>query len=127
MKKVTWIASVVFLASIFLTGYGGINECFAAQAKKAVSKKTAQGQEQKKVFDAHDTNVRYHFNDTDMDFNFGTIVLGSAVNHGVEIGEAFYAASQIKDGDAASWQEEWFKMARLAEAAARNPFPAATR
>jgi hypothetical protein len=67
MKKVTWIVSVVFLASIFLTGYGGINECFAAQAKKAVSKKTAQGQEQKKVFDAHDTNVRYHFNDTDME------------------------------------------------------------
>jgi pimeloyl-ACP methyl ester carboxylesterase len=38
------------------------------------------------------------------------------VNHGVEIGEAFYTASKIKDGDAASWQEEWFKMARLAEA-----------
>jgi hypothetical protein len=56
------------------------------------------------------------FNDTDMDFNFGTLVLGSTVNHGVEIGEAYYAASQIKDGDAASWQEEWFKLARLAVA-----------
>ena len=80
------------------------------------SNKADHGQEQKKVFDAHDTNVRYHFNDTDMDFNFGTLVLGSTVNHGVEIGEAFYTVSKIKDVDAASWQEEWFKMARLAEA-----------
>lgn len=76
---------------------------------------TMEAAETKKVFDAHDTGVRYHFNDTDMDFNFGTLVLGSTVNHGVEIGEAFYTAAQIKDGDAASWQEEWFKMARLAE------------
>ncbi len=113
-KKKLMVLSV-FLASVVLTGYGGINGCFASQ-EKAASKEAAQGQEQKKVFDAHDTNVRYHFNDTDMDFNFGTIVLGSTVNHGVEIGEAFYAASQIKDGDAASWQEEWFKLARLAEA-----------
>ena len=40
----------------------------------------------KKVFDAHDTGVRYHFNDTDMDFNFGTLVLGAAVNHGSRSG-----------------------------------------
>lgn len=72
--------------------------------------------ETKKVFDAHDTGIRYHFNDTDMDFNFGTLVLGAAVNHGVEIGESFYAASNIKDGDAASWQDEWFKLASRAEA-----------
>lgn len=72
--------------------------------------------ETKKVFDAHDTGIKYHFNDTDMDFNFGTLVLGSTVNHGVEIGEAFYAASRIKDGDAASWQEEWYQLARRAEA-----------
>ena len=84
--------------------------------KKPRKRKRLQSTETKKVFDAHDTGVRYHFNDTDMDFNFGTLVLGSTVNHGVEIGEAFYTASKIKDGDAASWQEEWFKMARLAEA-----------
>jgi len=72
--------------------------------------------ETKKVFDAHDTGIRYHFNDTDMDFNFGTLVMGAAVNHGVEIGESFYAASNIKDGDAASWQDEWFKLAQKAEA-----------
>jgi pimeloyl-ACP methyl ester carboxylesterase len=51
-----------------------------------------------------------------MDFNFGTLVMGAAVNHGVEIGESFYAASNIKDGDAASWQDEWFKLAQKAEA-----------
>jgi pimeloyl-ACP methyl ester carboxylesterase len=116
MLKKILIVVALFLASVVLTGYRGIDTAFAEQKKKVASKKAAQGQEQKKVFDAHDTGVRYHFNDTDMDFNFGTLVLGSTVNHGVEIGEAFYTASKIKDGDAASWQEEWFKMACLAEA-----------
>ncbi len=110
LKKVLIIA-VMLLVTVFLTGYGVMDNAFAAQEQNA-----NQSQEQKEVFDAHDTGVRYHFNDTDMDFNFGTLVLGSTVNHGVEIGEAFYTASNIKDGDAASWQEEWFKMARLAEA-----------
>lgn len=55
-----------------------------------------------------------------MDFNFGTLVLGSAVNHGVEIGEAFYTASQIKDGNAASWRA-------LPKPGASNPLPAATK
>jgi hypothetical protein len=109
------IISVMFLASVFLTNAGtGISH--AAGKKETQKGKTAQSTGTKKVFDAHDTNVRYHFSDTDMDFNFGTLVLGSTVNHGVEIGEAFYTASQIKDGDAASWQEQWFKLASLAEA-----------
>ena len=51
-----------------------------------------------------------------MDFHFGNLVLGSAVNHGVEIGEAFYVASQIKDGDAASWHKAWYGLAQRAEA-----------
>ncbi len=109
MKKV-WMVAVMFLVSVFLTGYTEMGNALAGPKKKVA---TVQ---EKKVFDAHDTGVRYHFNDTDMDFNFGTLVLGSTVNHGVEIGEAFYTASQIKDGNAASWQEEWFKMAQLAEA-----------
>ncbi|NPU83668.1 MAG: alpha/beta hydrolase [Syntrophaceae bacterium] len=95
---------------------GGVGDCPAAQTDGAVEGKAAQEGEQKKVFDAHDTGVRFHFNDKDMDFHFGTLVLGSTVNHGVEIGEAFYAASRIKDGDAASWQEEWFQLARRVEA-----------
>ncbi len=66
-------------------------------------------------FDMHAAYVRYHFNDNDMDFTFGSVVLGSATNGGSEIGEAFATAARIKDGDAASWQEEWLKMARLAE------------
>jgi len=66
-------------------------------------------------FDMHAAYVRYHFQDTDMDFTFGSVVLGGAPNGGVEIGEAFATAAKIKDGDAASWQAEWFKMAQLAE------------
>lgn len=51
---------------------------------------------QKKAFDVRDTGVRFHFNDTDLDFHFSTIVLGSTVSRGAEIGEAFYAASRIE-------------------------------
>ncbi len=50
-----------------------------------------------------------------MDFHFGNLILGPAVNHGAEIGEAFYAASQIKEGDAASWQEQWYALAQRVE------------
>jgi len=67
-------------------------------------------------FDMHAAYVRYHFNDNDMDFTFGSVVLGGATNGGVEIGEAFATAAKIKDGDAASWQDEWFKLAKMAEA-----------
>lgn len=69
-----------------------------------------------KEFDMHAPYVRYHFADPDMDFTFGSVVLGSTVNHGCEIGEAFYTAANIKDGDAASWQEQWIIMARRVEA-----------
>jgi hypothetical protein len=72
--------------------------------------------EEKKVFDAHATTFSYFFKDGDMDFHFGNLVLGAAVNGGAEIGEAFYAASRIKDGDAATWQKEWYDLARLVEA-----------
>jgi hypothetical protein len=115
MFKKFLAVAVMFLVSVVLTN-GGTGVSYAAEKKKTTKTKSVQSMENKKVFDAHDTGVRYHFKDTDMDFNFGTLVLGSTVNHGVEIGEAFYTVSKIKDGDAASWQEEWFKMARLAEA-----------
>ncbi len=94
----------------------GKSVSLAAGTEDVPKTKSVPSKEGRKVFDAHDTSFRYHFNDKDMDFNFGTLILGSAVNHGVEIGEAFYTASKIKDGDIASWQEEWFKMACLAEA-----------
>ena len=115
MYKRVLAVTVMFLVSFVLTN-GGTSISCAAGEKETSKTKSVQSKEQKKVFDAHDTGVRYHFNDMDMDFNFGTLVLGSTVNHGVEIGEAFYTASKIKDGDAASWQDEWFKMACLAEA-----------
>ena len=73
-----------------------------------------------KAFDAHATSFNYFFKDGDMDFHFGNLVLGSAVNGGVEIGEAFYAASRIKDGDAVSWHREWYGLAQRAEARGRD-------
>ncbi|PTN33045.1 alpha/beta hydrolase [Desulfonatronum sp. SC1] len=68
------------------------------------------------VSDMHATAFSYFFQDEDMDFHFGNLVLGSAVNGGVEIGEAFYAASHIEDGDAASWQREWSELAGRVQA-----------
>ena len=71
---------------------------------------------EEKVFDAHAVNFHYFFQDGDMDFHFGNLVLGAAVNQGVSIGEAFYAASKIKDGDAASWHRAWYELAGRVEA-----------
>ncbi|WP_320171217.1 alpha/beta hydrolase [Maridesulfovibrio sp.] len=85
-------------------------------AMLAVSTAGVQAAEDGKKFDAHATSFSYFFKDADMDFHFGNLVLGSAGNGGVEIGEAFYAASQIKDGDAVSWQKEWYELARRVEA-----------
>jgi hypothetical protein len=102
MYKKVLVATVIVLASAVLT-LRGTGEVHAAEKKGTSKAKTAQKEEPQKTFDAHETGVRYHFEDTDMDFNFGTLVLGSTVNHGVEIGEAFTTAAKIKDGDAASW------------------------
>lgn len=74
----------------------------------------------KKVFDAHESYVRFHFNDNDMDFTFAGIVLGAISTGGAEIGEAYRVAANIKDGDSLSWQTEWAKMADLAKARGEN-------
>lgn len=63
-------------------------------------------------FDPHGSGMKYFFDCDDMDFHFGNLVLGSAVNNGVSIGEAFYAASRIINGDAKSWQSEWTALAK---------------
>lgn len=106
---------VMFLASLILTpGEAGVS--WAAGTKETAQTQAATSQEPKRVFDAHEAYVRYHFQDPDMDFTFGSLVLGAAVNHGCEIGEAFRTAAQIKDGDAASWQKEWAKTAALVAA-----------
>jgi hypothetical protein len=70
--------------------------------------------------DPHAAYVRYHFQDKEMDFVFGSLLLGASLNQGFEIGEAFYTATNIKDGDAASWQAEWIKTARLVESRGRE-------
>jgi pimeloyl-ACP methyl ester carboxylesterase len=107
--------AVMFLIAVVLTNGGGRVSPAAGKAETSQTQ-SVRSQEPKKFFDAHATNVRYYFQDPDMDFTFGSLVLGAMVNHGCEIGEAFRTAAHIKDGDAASWQAEWAKTARLVEA-----------
>jgi pimeloyl-ACP methyl ester carboxylesterase len=112
MPKRVLAVAVMFLMSVILTKGGtGVS---SAAGKQETSKTTgAPSQEPKQVFDAHEAHVRYHFTDPDMDFTFRSLALGATVNHGCEIGEAFRTAAHIKDGDAASWQAEWARTARL--------------
>lgn len=114
MRKGLLVFAVMFLMSAVPAGVGA-GLAHAAGNKEASKAKPVQGKEGKKAFDAHATYASYHFKDSDMDFSFGSLVLGATVNHGCEIGEAFRTAASIKDGNAASWQEEWAKTARLAE------------
>jgi hypothetical protein len=67
------------------------------------------------VVDPHAPHVSFHFQDKEMDFAFGSLILGATGNGGCEIGEAFATAARIKDGDASSWQAEWLKTAQMAE------------
>ncbi|MGD9946985.1 MAG: alpha/beta hydrolase family protein [Desulfobulbus sp.] len=115
MLQRVMVVAVLLTMSAVLSNWS-IQVSIAGETIGAAQTQPLDGLEAKKTFDAHDTGVRYHFNDTDMDFNFGTFVLGGTVNHGVEIGEAFNTAAKIKDGDAASWQEQWFRLAQLVEA-----------
>ncbi|QLA14773.1 alpha/beta hydrolase family protein [Desulfolutivibrio sulfoxidireducens] len=85
--------------------------CIFAAAFPLKAAQDAQDAQDAKAFDAHATTFNYFFKDGDMDFHFGTLVLGAAVNGGLEIGEAFYAASHIKDGDAAAWHAQWAALA----------------
>ena len=96
----------VLMKSIFLLAAACLTQVFAAGAAAA----------EDVALDPHAAHMRFHFQDKEMDFAFGSLILGSAVNHGCETGEAFQTASRIKDGDAASWHEEWLKTARLIEA-----------
>jgi pimeloyl-ACP methyl ester carboxylesterase len=66
-------------------------------------------------FDPHAAYSQLHFQDQEMDFAFA-FILGATINGGCEIGEAFATVSNVKEGVAASWQEEWIKTAELVEA-----------
>lgn len=68
------------------------------------------------TLDPHAAHLGFRFRDSAMDFVFGSLVLGAAVNHGSEIGEAFATAQTVVDGDAASWQAAWLRTAALVEA-----------
>ena len=59
-----------------------------------------------KGFDMHAPYVHYHFAAPDMDFTFGSMVLGATSNGGCETDGAFYVASKITDGSAARWQKQ---------------------
>lgn len=65
------------------------------------------------------TTVRFRFGHNDFDFFFQWLA-GSQTNGGCEVGEAFYAASQITDGDPESWAREWTALADRVEARARS-------
>ena len=65
--------------------------------------------------DPHAAHVIFHFQDKEMDFVFGSLVLGAAGNGGSEVGEAFATAARIDDGNAASWQAEWLVTAARVE------------
>jgi pimeloyl-ACP methyl ester carboxylesterase len=68
--------------------------------------KTRALKDQGKEFQAHRQFHRMYFKANDMDFAFQWL-MGSAVHGGAGIGESFYAASRMKDGDPASWEREW--------------------
>lgn len=92
--------------------------CFAGAA--VAEDATPPAPSAAKEFDMHAPYVRYHFDDADMDFTFGSMVLGAIGNGGAETGEAFYTVSRIKNGDAASWQEQWIRTAERVEARGRK-------
>jgi pimeloyl-ACP methyl ester carboxylesterase len=115
MPRRVLAVAVMFLLLVVLT-QGGTGVSSAAGVKETATTASGPSQGAKKAFDAHETHGRYFFKERDMDFTFGSLALGATVNHGCEIGEAFRTAAHIKDGDAASWQAEWAKTARLVEA-----------
>lgn len=75
----------------------------------------AMGEIQKNEgWDAHESHTRMHFQDNEMEFSLA-LILGATMNSGCEIGEAFFTAGRITEGDAVSWQKEWSEMAKRVE------------
>lgn len=71
--------------------------------------KSKEFNEQGKEFQAHRQFHRLYFKANDMDYAFQWL-MGSAVHGGAGIGESYYAASRMKDGDPVSWEREWTAM-----------------
>ena len=54
--------------------------------------------------------IKFRFKREEFDFFFQWLV-GASTHGGAEVGEAFYAASQIKEGDVDSWIDAWTALA----------------
>lgn len=94
-----------------------MNNPSCCEKEKAGS--TSAMEAQKEVFDAHRVYSSYYFKNIEMDFVFQWL-LGSISTGGCVIGEAFYAAGRIKDGDPESWQREWKELAERKESRAEE-------
>jgi hypothetical protein len=118
--KRNWNVAVVILSvilSVIIVAAPWDTRVARATEKEEVpNREREQNKGPEGAVDSHAAHVRSHFQDPEMDFVFGSLVLGATVNHGCEFGEAFYTAANIKDGDASSWQEQWIRTARLVEA-----------
>ena len=79
--------------------------------------------DQEKEFQAHRQFQRMYFKANDMDFAFQWL-MGSAVHGGAGIGESFYAASRIRNGDPASWEREWAALAERVRVRGENALKA---
>ena len=67
--------------------------------------------DQQKHYNAHRQFHRMYFKANDMDFVFQWL-MGSAAHGGTGVGESFYTASRITDGDPKSWESEWMALAQ---------------
>jgi alpha-beta hydrolase superfamily lysophospholipase len=68
---------------------------------------------------AERTTVKLRFRQEDFEFFFQWLT-GAQTHGGSEVGESFYAASKITDGDTESWVREWSSLADRVEARARS-------
>ena len=98
MLKKSHIVAAVLLSFAVLTGHWQTGVVCAAEKKKALNTKADHNAKPEKAVAPHTAHVRFHFQDPEMDFVFGSLILGATVNHGCEIGEAFRTAAGIKDG-----------------------------
>ena len=74
----------------------------ASVAAGALVAATANAQTKEEKRPDQRLGTKYRFDDPDMDLFF-VAALGWGPTGGLDIGQAFYVASQIKDGDADSW------------------------
>ena len=117
MLKKRLLATFLSLLFTVVLITGNVGRAMAAdksQEGTGQGEMAGQFEEQKSTYDAHRLYVKLHFDDVEMDFGFQWI-LGSIYFGGCEIGEGFYTAGQIKDGDPQSWQEAWEKLAQNVE------------